>query len=146
MAPLDLQELTLALRSHFGPQDNSIKLSELLFYIDSFQNSPRQLKSLPKPKLTRAHVIAPEKEATVATIQKGLAPKISEIRGRKHTTTLHSSTTADNQTAKNHTAEHSTAKTSREKHSAEEATTEEQTNPPIFTFTTEHSDIVRSTT
>jgi hypothetical protein len=146
MAPLDLQELALALRSHFGPQDNSIKLSELLFYIESFQNSPRQLKSLPKPKITRAHVIAPEKEATVATTQKGLAPKISEIRGREHTATLHSSTTADNQTAKNYTAEHSTAKTSREKHSTEEPTIEGQTNPPIFTFTAEHSDTVRSTT
>ena len=44
MAPPDLQELALALRNHFGPKDNLIKLSELLFYIESIKEPFTELK------------------------------------------------------------------------------------------------------
>ena len=44
MAPPDLQELALALRNRFGPKDNLIKLSELLFYIKSIKELSTELK------------------------------------------------------------------------------------------------------
>ena len=69
MAPPDLQELTLAIRTRYGPEDNLIKLSELLFYIDSIKELPEQLKKLKKPS----------PKAYVKTLQ---APK----RGRADTT------------------------------------------------------------
>ena len=39
MAPRNLQEVIEALRHQYGPSDVSIKLSELLFFLGSLQDS-----------------------------------------------------------------------------------------------------------
>src|SRR5882757_4941895 len=71
MAPLDLQELALAIRTHFGPKDNLIKLSELLFYIESVKEPLEKLKkpSLEAPHLKVRSTGAP-KRATVSKTRK----------------------------------------------------------------------------
>ena len=70
MAPLDLQELALAIQTHFGPKDNLIKLLELLFYIELIKELPEKLK---KPSLEAQHVklhAAPRKANTVFSSRK----------------------------------------------------------------------------
>ena len=88
MAPPDLQELTLAIRTRYGPEDNLIKLSELLFYIDSIKELLEQLKKPKKPS-PKAHVKtlqAPERGRADTTPKMGGLHTTEPIVDRSSTT------------------------------------------------------------
>ena len=93
MAPLDLQELALAIQTHFGPKDNLIKLLELLFYIESVKEPPEQLKelSLEAPHVKARSTGAP-KLATVSKTRKLYITK--PIADRSQATAQNSTSTS----------------------------------------------------
>ena len=66
MATHDLQELIRVIRRRYGPQDNPIKLSELLFFLDSYQNPAAQAgntKTAQAAQKKLGHRNTPETEA-----------------------------------------------------------------------------------
>jgi hypothetical protein len=118
MAPPDLQELALALRTRYGPQDTLIKLSELLFFIESIKELPEQLKLPPKTQ----HV--------------GAAPERAANARKQHTTKPMADRSQD-------TAEYRAAKSPTEQNRAPTSSTEQQKG--CFTFTANQSALNSAT-